>query len=347
MKARIELFPRTPWVLRLFDRVPWPAGAVGLAIALATFAVFLAYTAAFSAAPGRLQGVAGGSGWMAEAIQDVFLGLTLAVAAASVRGAAGDFEALRPQLAGTPQQVEALRVQVLSCRLLPLLGLAIALGLFGGISTVLDPTAWVGGFPGWSDPSLLWLGGRNFLNWCAVGFAMGLELSLGRRFSRLGEHLREVDLLDPGPLAPFSRRALRNVSWWMLLAAFLSLTYAGAGWAGELLPLALVSLAAFGLTAFALPLLGVHRRLRVEKEAELLRVRSALREARERMLGAAPSAGGERLSDLLAWETRVASAHEWPLDASTLVRLGLFLALGLGSWIGGALVERLLSQALG
>jgi hypothetical protein len=35
------------------------------------------------------------------------------------------------------------------------------------------------------------------------------------------------------------------------------------------------------------------------------------------------------------------SLHTWPIDVSTLLRFGLYLVVGLGSWLGAAFVERL------
>jgi hypothetical protein len=37
----------------------------------------------------------------------------------------------------------------------------------------------------------------------------------------------------------------------------------------------------------------------------------------------------------------------WPLGGPTVVRFVLVALLGIGSWFGGALVERLLDSALG
>lgn len=242
---RIELYPRTPLVLWLFDRLPLPSFAAGLAIGAALFAGFLAYAAAFGSGFAQLEGFAGSGNWVAEAIQDLFFGWTLAIAAASVRGAERDLEALRPALADGVD-LAAERREILRYRPAPLHAVALAIALFSAIATPLDPAVWADGrFPGWGHPTTLWLAGRNFLNWWAVGFAMTLELMLGHRFSRLGARLREPDLTDLAPLAPFGRRAQRNVSWWMLLAAFLSLHYAGRGWAGTLLPVAMALLAAF------------------------------------------------------------------------------------------------------
>lgn len=345
---RIELHPKTPWVLRLFDRVPLAAFWVGIVLATALFAVFLAYSWLFGTGLGRLANLHGDGNWLAEIIEDLFFGWTLAIAAASARGAQLDFEALRPALDFSAVDSATLRRQVLTYQPLPLALVAAASGIVVAVATPLDPSLWADGrFPGWAHPTAIWLAARNFANWCAVGFAMALGLMLGHAFSRLGDHLR-VDLLDRAPLAPFAHRALRNVSWWMLLAAFLSLHYAGRGWAGELLPLALLSLAAFALGAFTLPLLGAHRSIRARKEAELARVRAAIRDARERVLAAeaAERLAGGRLADLVAYEGRIAAVPEWPLDASTLVRLGFYLMLGLGSWVGAAIVEWLVDAVL-
>jgi len=35
----------------------------------------------------------------------------------------------------------------------------------------------------------------------------------------------------------------------------------------------------------------------------------------------------------------LADVREWPVDLSTLVRLLLYLGIGLGSWVGAALVD--------
>ena len=212
---------------------------------------------------------------------------------------------------------------------------------------VSDPALWgESGGPSWSRPETLWLAARNFVNWWVVGLAMALELMLGHAFSRLGERLAPFDLLDRDPLAPFARRALRNVFLWMLLAAFLSLTYVGEGWATDRMPLALAGLGVFAVTAFVMPLLGARRRVRALKRAELAMVRAALREVRAVALEGTTSGGG-RLADLLAYEARLHAVAEWPIDASTLARLGLYLLFGLGSWVGAAVVERMLDTALG
>jgi hypothetical protein len=117
----------------------------------------------------------------------------------------------------------------------------------------------------------------------------------------------------------------------MLLAVWVSLTYIGPGWAiGPLMALGLTTLTSFALAAFLLPLLGPHARLRDAKQAELARVRAAIRAARDRVLARdAGEVGGGRLGDLVAYEARVDAASEWPIATSTLLRFAFYLALGL------------------
>lgn len=344
----VDLDPRTPWSLRLFDRLPLPPLGVGVLVGLGVFAVYLVYTAALCEGVGRLGASVATGPWafLAELIQDLFIGFTLTVSAASVRGAKRDLAALLPHLEVSDRDRTALERTIFRYEPVSLLVVGLVFGVGSGLLTVTDESLWAHGRPAWTHPALIWLGARNFLNWWFVGRAMALELMLGRAFSRLGDRLAPFDLLDRTPLAPFGRRALRNVLLWMLLAAFLSLSYLGEGWASDLMWVALAGLGAFALTAFLLPLLGAHQRLRALKKDELARVHAAIAEAREEALGPSPHPAGGRLGDLVAYESRVASVAEWPIDAGTLLRLAFYLAIGLGSWLGAAVVELALDTAL-
>ena len=76
-------------------------------------------------------------------------------------------------------------------------------------------------------------------------------------------------------------------------------------------------------------------------------MRTALRAARDRVLAApANEVVGGRLADLVAYEARVANAHEWPIAASTVARFALYVALGLGSWVGAGIVQHGIESAL-
>jgi hypothetical protein len=163
------------------------------------------------------------------------------------------------------------------------------------------------------------------------------------RLSRLATRIRELDLLDLSGLQAFTRQGLTNAllipgfaaafSLFLLTPGYLRL--AGGAWL-------LASLVAG--TGLLLPLLGVRQRIREAKQAELGWCRARLREARRTL---AEGQAGARIDELLAWEARVESIREWPLDTTALSRFGLYLLIPLGSWSAAALVERFIDRALG
>ena len=91
----------------------------------------------------------------------------------------------------------------------------------------------------------------------------------------------------------------------------------------------------------------MHERLHAAKLEELTRVRAEIECARAALVDTR-NKGAEiaRMPALLAWEERVERVSVWPLDAPTLVRFALFLLIPLGSWLGGALVERAVDSVL-
>jgi hypothetical protein len=347
-RAQIELWPRTPWLLRVFNLTDLAPIWVALAIGAAGYAFFLLYSGAFGASVGRLERLSLQNPWGAELILILLIGLAPAVTAYSVRGALRDLDALLPLLDVPPEQLGELRRQITtySPAALSAIGLVFALGTVGVF--VLDSSHWSGGeVPPPSHPSFIWLIGRNAVNTWLLSRALVLEVSFARGFSRLGERLGPIDLLDPSALRPFGTRALRSVLLWMLIASFWALLYVGS-WAAGVFPLVLALIAVVAFSAFLIPVLGAHRRIREAKQARLAALRAAIQQLAARMMADAenPQPAG-RLADLIAYEARIAAVREWPFDTPTLLRFALYLSLGLGSWLGGAVVERALDLALG
>ncbi len=185
------------------------------------------------------------------------------------------------------------------------------------------------------------------LGWLMGRFFYALEAD-SRNVSRLAARLDSIDLLDLSPLQPFARQGLRSA---LLAIVFISI---GTGHIGNIIisltamSVALVLMLCAAVAALALPLRGLHRRIREEKRVRLAQLRSVIG-ARERELlesGSDAVRASAELPGLLALETRIAAVREWPLDASTLLRFGLYVTLGIGSWIGAAAAERLLDRAL-
>jgi len=184
--------------------------------------------------------------------------------------------------------------------------------------------------------------------WTGAGFWLAcrtvyLDIALARRFSRIGERETEPDLLRPGALAPFARHGLRSVLLWMGFTVLVALLFLQPYGQSIALP-NLVATLAIAVAALLLPVVGVHRRLRAEKAAELERVNTAIARDRDALLA---GAGEPRLADLVAYRGLVESLPTWPLDLTVWLRFALYVAIGGGSWLGAALVERGLDRALG
>jgi hypothetical protein len=148
--------------------------------------------------------------------------------------------------------------------------------------------------------------------------------------------------LDIRSLAPFARRGQRSALTWVLLSSLVSLFWLGDSAAqGNLQSLVIMlSMATF---AFVGPLAALRQNIQAEKRAELERLRDQIRDARSQTDAAVNS---PRLANLAAYYQIVHSAREWPVDAANLLKFIGYLLLGLGSWLGGAVVERMLDSAI-
>lgn len=181
-----------------------------------------------------------------------------------------------------------------------------------------------------------------------VGVLTRATLVHARRFAALGARLPAIDLLDLEPLAPFARQGTRSVLPLLVLVAIFALNLVDEGFRW---PLAILVPLQLGFAAAVLrrTVSGVRERMRDAKRAAIARVNTALRRELAAGLGegGAEGRGALRVGDLLAWRRHVAELPEWPFEGSALVRFGLYAAIPLGSWLGGALVERLVDAFVG
>jgi hypothetical protein len=203
--------------------------------------------------------------------------------------------------------------------------------------------------PGYWGVAQLWeFGIGAALGWALARLAYWITLD-GRRFSALADSLAEIDLLETGALSPFARQALLASLPGLILLSFLAFNLGDSGFLWAAFSLGGATLA-WMLVAGLLPMRGIHARIRRAKAAELARVNAAIRgdaAALGRTAIARRAAAGVALADLIAYRGLVAEVPEWPLERALRARLGLYVALPLGSWLGGAFVERLLDATLG
>ena len=222
-------------------------------------------------------------------------------------------------------------------RALVLTGIAV-----GAWVTFADPLMTRGATRSLSDPVFVWSLGRSMLfAWLVARFAV-YDFRTTRAYIALGHGPVEVDLLDIRSLAPFARRGQRSALTWVLFSSIFSLFWIGGAAARGNVPL-LVMVLSMATLAFAGPLVALRHNIRDVKHAELDRLRDEIREARDPSDAAL---SGPQLANAATYYQLIESAREWPVDAANLLKFVGYLLLGLGSWLGGAIVERILDSAL-
>jgi hypothetical protein len=185
-----------------------------------------------------------------------------------------------------------------------------------------------------------------FCGW-NLGAFIDTTLACSRRFSEIAERLERIDLFDLSGLAPFARQGLLFALLWVLLPSIFAVNAVDRDFASSISVLTAICVV-IGTTALLLPVLGVHRRIRQAKHAEIGRVEAAIRGDAAALAGSAIAARGASpsLADLITYRGWIESRPEWPFDTGMRLRFALYLAIPLGSWLGGALVERLLTTAV-
>jgi hypothetical protein len=284
--------------------------------------------------------------WRLEIVFAVILGYVFACGGWIVRSVRRDLAALEPVLAIEPSELAAERAGIgLFSR--PALLVACAGGVVAGVAVnslvnaILPP-----GNAALEDR--FWRFVRDVTIWTLSIRLMVVVIGSSQRVSQLSERAARIDLLDLRGLAPLARVGLRNALAFALAASMI------AAMANDelTLPVTLVTVAivgAVGAFTLLLPVRGAHRAIHRAKDAELLAVRAAIARARTATLVGRREAPDDalRLGGLLAFEARIARVGEWPFDVGTFVRFIAFLALPLGSWIAGGLVEWGVSRVLG
>lgn len=256
-----------------------------------------------------------------------------------------DLRLLMPQLRGTPEERDRIFERLdfesgLEPRIAGALGAMLGMLIIRDLETnapamfsiqALNHHVVMGiALNGW----LFWLMGRQAF----------LSVRGNRLISALRPMLPSVDLLDPRFSAPFSKHGLRVAFLWLGGSSIASLIYIDQNqdWLTAIVILGTVSL---GVSSLLFPVRGAREQIIRAKEQELARVRDSIRSCREELLDdklEVTGAAAQRIPGLLAYEARIESVREWPLDVPTVVRFGLLLLLAVGSWLGGAVVELLL-----
>jgi hypothetical protein len=338
------------WSDRLFDAIPVAPAWIGAGIAIGLLALFVLLSAAFG---GLSDFLAGHKSFWEQ--RDARLSVVLVILAAFVItaeryariGAKRNFAALLRLLDVGEAQSLARRFERVDARRRRAAGwLGLLLAPTAGLAIDRDPGLYLLAGYWHAENTWAWIVGALFC--IGLGRFVDTTLVISRCFSELARGIPRVDLFDLAPLAPFGRQGLLFALLWLLMPSIFALNAMDRSFELPIVLLALISIA-IATTALLLPGLGVHRRIREAKVAELARVMAGIRGEPGALAGSAIARreGSASLADLVAWKTLVDSVSEWPLDAGMRLRFLLYLAIPVGSWVGGALVDRLLNAALG
>jgi hypothetical protein len=279
-----------------------------------------------------------------NAVLALVIAYTLTAAWIGQRWLHAELAALRPVVDAGEKQWEEWSRAILR----PRFGKTLLAGLFGGFLGILilvvstwatssGPRIWGG--------HVIWMGLLNASLFAALAVFALRGADADRVFQALGEHAR-VRIGDVDALAPFARTGLRRALLWLLGSSLAALLLPSTGAPGIVLGIILVTLG-IGVASLLAPSRTLHRRMREVKQTELAWLRSEIARAGDALRGHGDPARGLRLPALIAWEARVADAPEWPFDVSTKLRFALLLLVPLGSWLGGAMVERFIDAWFG
>ncbi len=157
------------------------------------------------------------------------------------------------------------------------------------------------------------------------------------RLSRSSEAFEGLDLLNMQPYRPLVRQGLTNALTVIGVVSILSLLAVESRYWPVLIGF-WISFTVLAWIGLMLPLRGIRKKFRAAKRQELDWTNQRVAAARDALKTG--SEEGESIADILAYRTMIEELRTWPFDNSTLVRFTLLLLIPLGSWLGGALVER-------
>jgi len=193
----------------------------------------------------------------------------------------------------------------------------------------------------WFAEFVLPLVGILFMGWFNFRFTF-LLVWFAIAISRTARRVHSIDLLDTSLVKPYAQHGVSSS-----LLAVVSLSISANLWLDPDSPTiatatTVVMLVAAAVLALFLPTWGIHQRLKALKQSELKEIRSAIKSRRDPLTRSVDDA--QQLRADLALEQRLMEVSEWPFDAGSYGRVALYVFLGFGSWVGAALVERMLGS---
>ena len=329
----------TPWTVRAYDALPGNPISIGAGFAfgllVAFFVGFVVAGNAGSATPDELR---------VAATQILITAYCATAYAYLLKRAHRTTRDLSPAILDLPDR-EAIvdRAGKHSKWVLPLVGAATYLTIGVSVTNATTPhpvNPW-----NWADwnYAVYWHRVTTvFFVWW-IGCFIYVIVVESARLSRMSGSIERLDLLDMRPYKPLIRQGLTNALLVFGMVSVISLLGVESRYWPALVGFWIVFtlLAWIGLM---LPLRGIRKKFRVAKKQELDWCRQSLKASRDALKSG--SGDGLSIADIRAYQTTIEDLRSWPFDNSTLARFTLYLLIPLGSWLGGAFVERGLNLIL-
>lgn len=323
----------TPWTLRVYDDLPGKPVWIGVVLTLGLLGIFFA---------GR-EIMDGGARSSPEELRVAVIQILMTTYSASAYAfvlmtARRTTRELADVAQNLPNWGAALvRVGKHPWWLLPLIGAGnfLLVGVTATNATTPvpeNPWAW----QGWNY-EVAWHRVTTLLFSWWIGCFCYVTVVESFRLSRLTKDIESVDLLDLAPYQPLIRQGLTNALLVIGVVSVLSLLAMEPRY-WPLLMIFWIAFIGISWLVLMLPLRSVRRKIRTAKERELDWCRQRLRLARDALKSGAPSQ--QPINEITAYQSLVENIRNWPFDNPTLVRFTLYLLIPLGSWLGGAFVER-------
>ena len=329
----------TPWTLRIYDALPGSPFWIGvgatviLCIVFVVGRVFLGND--FGSDPNDLR-IA-----LTQILMTTYWATAYAYLLSSARKTTHDLTPVAEHAADWESIVD--RVGKHRRGLLPLLGAVSFLIIGVGVTNATTPAPtnpW--DWHGWHYDIYWHRVTTVFFVWW-VSCTCYVLVAESARLSRLSDEFEALDLLELTPYQPLVRQGLVNALLVIGGVSVMSLLGVESRY-GPVLAGSWISSILLAWIGLMLPLRGIRRKIRKAKDQELEWCGQALVRARNNL-----RSGTDRTTNIeqvVAYRKMIDDIRNWPFDNPTLVRFALYLLIPLGSWLGGAFVERGLDTLL-
>jgi len=180
----------------------------------------------------------------------------------------------------------------------------------------------------------------TFVTWCLLTIVVGFLAANVSVFARLAANI-EIDLLNTTNLREFSRVAVYSTLLLVGTLASYPMLMAGENSYLTIVPGALATLIPM-VFIFLVPLLPIRKRIKARKILELEAVQERINQVTQAQSNLLESTETlSQLQPLFEYRREVQRVAEWPFDSPAFYRLLFYLFIPPLTWVGAALIERL------